>query len=98
MKMSVFPLVAMLIGGFIQLVLLMTVSGGGETAVPMLTLLLMTEFGFIVSAIGAFLGIKRIIAKEHDLKLALPTLACIVISILLAIEGADLWAFVNAAN
>lgn len=98
MKMTAFPLVAMLIGGFIQLVLMMTASESGETAVPILTLLLMTEFGFIVSVIGAFLGVKRIVAREHDLKLVLPTLACIVIAVMLALEGYEMWVFINAAN
>lgn len=98
MNKAAFPIIALFIGTFIQLVLMTAVSAAGEPAMPLLTLLLMTEFGVIVSLIGFISGIRQLLAKGYDLKLVLPVLACAGLVIMLSIEGFELWGYVNSID
>lgn len=93
MKAAVFPYLAVVLG----LILMMIVTGGsssgteGGTAIPLLTLLVISEFAFFVTAIGAFLGIKHF----HNVRQKPVYVAAIVICALLAIRfmwlGIELW-------
>lgn len=95
MNKAAFPIIALFIGLFIQLVLMTAISATGEPAMPLLTLLLMTEFGVIVSAFGVFIGGKLLLTTGFDYKLALPTLGCVSLVIMLGIEGLNLWDYIN---
>ena len=97
MNKAAFPIVALFIGIFIQVVLKVTISENGDTAMPLLTLLLMTEFGMIVCIIGVIMGGKLLLNKPGvDIKLALTVPACAALAIMLGIEGLGLWNYVNS--
>jgi len=98
MNKAAFPVIALFIGIFIQLVLMTAISAAGEPAMPMLTLLLMTEFGVIVSLIGLFIGGKLILAQGFNLRLGTPTLGCAALAIMLSLEGVELWGYLNTLN
>jgi len=97
MNKAAFPIIALFIGIFIQIVLKVAISENGETAMPLLTLLLMTEFGMIVCIVGVIMGGKLMLSKPgFDIKLALTVPGCAALAILLGIEGLDLWNYVNS--
>jgi len=99
MNKATFPIIALFIGIFIQVVLKVTISENGETAMPLLTLLLMTEFGMIVCIVGVIMGGKLMLnTPGFDIKLALAVPGCAAFAILLGIEGLDLWNYVNSAG
>lgn len=98
MNKAAFPIIALFIGIFIQVILKTTIPESGEPAIPLLTLLLMTEFGMIVSAIGVFIGGKLLLTNGFDLKLALPVVGCAVLTIMLGIEGVNLWNYVKSID
>ncbi len=97
MNKAAFPIIALFIGIFIQVVLTITISENGETAMPLLTLLLMTEFGMIVCIVGVIMGGKRLLNKAgFDIKLALVVAGCAALAIMLGIDGLELWNYVNS--
>ncbi|MBL1258968.1 MAG: hypothetical protein COB33_000370 [Thiotrichaceae bacterium] len=99
MNKATFPIVALFIGIFIQVVLKITISENGETAMPLLTLLLMTEFGMIVCIVGVIMGGKLLLNKAgFNLRLALAVTGCAALAIMLGIEGLDLWHYVNSVG
>lgn len=99
MNKAAFPIIALFIGIFIQVVLKTTISENGETAMPLLTLLLMAEFGMIVCIFGVIMGGKRLLKQPgFDIKLALTVLGCAALAIMLGIEGLDLWNYVNSVG
>jgi len=97
MNKAAFPIIALFIGIFIQVVLKVAISENGETAMPLLTLLLMAEFGMIVCIIGVIMGGKTLINKPgFDIKLALAVPGCAALAIMFGIEGLALWDYVNS--
>ncbi len=96
MSKTAFPIIALFIGIFIQVALKIAISENGETAMPLLTLLLMTEFGMIVCIVGVIIGGKLLLNTGFDIKLALTVPACAALAIMLGIEGLDLWNYVNS--
>lgn len=68
-----------------------------EIPIPMLALLYMAEFGFLVTGAGTFFGARILLSKGFDLKLAVLTLGCAVLAIVLAVMGLGLWVLVGAA-
>ncbi len=95
MNKAAFPIIALFIGIFIQLVLMTAVSASGEPVMPLLTLLLMTEFGVILTAIGTFMGGRLLLKNGFNIRLALATLGCVALAIILGLEGIDLWDYIN---
>jgi len=96
MSKAAFPIIALFIGIFIQVVLKTAISENGETAMPLLTLLLMAEFGMIICIVGVIMGGKQLLKKSgFDIKLALTVPGCAALAIMLGIEGLDLWNYVN---
>jgi hypothetical protein len=88
-----FPWIALGIGLLIVLVLLQagaTGSGNGY-GLPLLTLLILSEFGGIVAAIGAFLGIRGLRRRGLSWPLLLATLGCLSIVVALLVLGIRLW-------
>jgi len=97
MNRASFPIIALFIGIFIQIVLKTAISESGETAMPLLTLLLMTEFGMIVCIVGVIIGGKLMLNKPgFDIRLALSVPGCTALAILLGIEGLDLWNYISS--
>jgi len=68
----------------------------GHTALPLLTLLFMSEFGFILSAIGAYLGIQRLRRAGLRFALTAATGGCVALALLFAWLGLSLWSGAGA--
>jgi len=95
MKKELYPSVALFLGS----VLLVAVTLGGKTnpqglsTLPLLTLLLMSEFGFFVTAIGAYAGARQCLQKITFRSLV-SALSNLVLAVLFARLGLGLWATV----
>ncbi len=93
MKASHFPYIALGLG----LTLLLAVIKGseqtseGETLLPLLTLLLMSEFAVIVNAIGAYLGIKQIRTAGATPAYTLIIFTCMLLCVIFLYLGFRLW-------
>ena len=93
MKSFNFPFIASGMGLFLMLVVMRgsETDGAGVTALPLLTLLVISEFAFFVTAIGAFLGLKRIYAVGIKPVYAIITVLCILLSVRFMLLGIELW-------
>jgi len=97
MKTYNFPYLALALGLF----LLFVVTRGSEldtngvTALPLLTLLIINECGFFLTAAGIFIGIKQL--KMSGFKLTqnplytITVLICILLTIQFTLLGIALW-------
>ncbi|MES9968999.1 MAG: hypothetical protein ABW092_03135 [Candidatus Thiodiazotropha sp.] len=95
MNKNKFPFLALGIGLFL---LLLVMKGGetradGTTAIPLLTLLVVSEFAFFVTAIGAYLGIKHMLAVGLKPLYGVITLLCMLLSVGFLWHGITLWPF-----
>lgn len=63
----------------------------GKRALPLLTLLFLAEFGFVVTALGAGLGVRRL--RESGLRFALlaAVTGCVLLAFVFAWLGLSLW-------
>lgn len=88
-----FPYIAFAMGVFFMLVV--TIGGqeseGGTTGLPLLTLLVVSEFSFFLCAIGAYLSVKRILDIGFNAVHALLGISCVILSIRFLIMGIDFW-------
>lgn len=88
-----FPYLALGLGLFIMLVVMMGVKtrADGATVLPLLTLLVASEFAFFVTAIGGYIGVRQI--KEGGMRplYAGVTAFCILLSIAFILLGIALW-------
>ena len=95
MKKELYPSVAL----FLCSVLLVAVTLGGKTnpqglsTLPLLTLLLMSEFGFFVTAVGAYAWARQCLQKITFRSLV-SALSNLVLAVLFARLGLGLWATV----
>jgi hypothetical protein len=93
MKKENFPFIALGLGLF----LLLLVNKGSQTnadnstLLPLLTLLIVSEFAFFVNAIGAYIGIKHTLAIGIKPLYGTVTLACILLATVFAWMGISLW-------
>ncbi|MGD2081591.1 MAG: hypothetical protein PVF91_01410 [Chromatiales bacterium] len=88
-----FPWVALGVGLILALVLVQSgaTSPATEQALPLLTLLLISEFGFLVTAVGALLGARTLVSRGFVLRQALVVAGCTALSAGFLILGLDLW-------
>lgn len=63
----------------------------GNTALPLLTLLLINEFGFILTALGAAAGIRRLRDTRRRFALLAAVAGCVVLAVVFAWVGVALW-------
>jgi len=88
-----FPWLALGIG--LLVVLGLTASGAlgpaGAYRLPVLTLLIVNEFGFFVTAIGAGVGISTLLAKKGNRGLMLSVLGCALLAAGFLYLGIRLW-------
>jgi len=93
MSKQKFPWIALGAGLLICLVLIWSVpqDGVATTKLPLLGLLLMTEFGFAVTAIGAWLGGRSILSESFRLSLVLVTIGCAALAVAFLVIGISLW-------
>ncbi len=93
MKKENFPFIALGMGLLLILVVLQgsAVRDDGSTLVPLLTLLVVSEFAFFVNAIGAYIGIKHTLANGLRPLYGIVTLVCILLALFFAWTGISMW-------
>ena len=93
MNRNNFPFIALAVGLFLMGVLFKTGAAdpGTELLLPLLTVLIISEFGFIVMAVAVFLGVQTLRSKGFDLVLAVVTLLCGMLGIEFMVIGLDHW-------
>ena len=88
-----FPYVALVMGIFFMLVV--TIGGklgeSGFTKLPILTLLVVSEFSFFLCVIGAYLGLRRIIDLGFNMMHALVGVSCLMLAIRFLMLGIGFW-------
>lgn len=88
-----FPYVALAMGIFFMLVV--TIGGqvgeGDSTKLPLLTLLVVSEFAFFLCAIGAYLSLRRILDLGFSLMHALVGMSCVVLVVRFLMLGIAFW-------
>jgi len=93
MKTINFPYIAAGLG--LMLMLLVTkgkvLGSDGETLLPLLTLLVVSEFCFIVNTIGVYIGIKQIKAIGFQALYTVTTLLCALLAVRFLFIGVALW-------
>ena len=93
-----FPYVAAILGGVLLVILLLTDGSHGDTGftLPLLTLLLISEFGFLVTGAGAFLGAREWVRNGFRHGVSLVAVMCGLLSVWFAIRGYAIWEHVSA--
>jgi hypothetical protein len=87
-----FPWLALGAGLLIALLLFMSMQAPpGESPLPLLTQMLLAEFGFVLNAIGVWLGLRDLQAKGADKAALLATGGCLVMAAVLGLLGVSLW-------
>ncbi len=93
MNKNAFPLIASGIG--VVLALVLARSGvdisNREPLLPPLTLLFISEFGFLVTAAGAWFGGRTWLAQRSQLGMLLAALACLALALAFLYIGLALW-------
>lgn len=99
MKTEAFTWIALTLGLAIAMVALPASAPGadGATSLPLLTLLFLSEFGFILTALGSGAGIRRLRAEGVRFALLAAVVGCAVLAILFVWLGLSLWAGTAAA-
>lgn len=88
-----FPYVALAMGIFFMLVV--TIGGqlgeGGSTKLPLLTLLVVSEFAFFLCLIGAYLSLRRIIDLGFTSIHAVVGVSCVILAVRFLMLGLAFW-------
>lgn len=93
MKKQVFPWIALSLG----LLVMVTLLGAGalrpaeEYGLPLLTMLIVDEFGFFLTAIGAVIGINVLAREGIRVSLLITTLACVLLASGFLLLGLRMW-------
>jgi len=93
MKTATFPYIAAGVGIFFMLLVVIGSTSGadGVTQIPLLTLLIVSEFAFFVTAFGAYIGFKHIrLTGIQPLYLAV-CVFCVLLAIRFMWLGYELW-------
>ncbi|WP_455376026.1 hypothetical protein [Kaarinaea lacus] len=93
MKLTALPYFAVGIGVPLMLVVVKgsQAASDGSTLIPLLTLLVVSEFAFFLNAVGVFIGIKQIRAVGIQPLYALVTVFCVLLAIAFMGLGVKLW-------
>ena len=93
MKRFDFPYIALGLGIFLMLVVIKgsQTDDSGSTLMPLLTLLAISEVAFFVTAIGAYIGVKRILSNGLTFINTTITAGCALLSAGFLILGIKLW-------
>lgn len=96
MSRDKFAWLALIIGAVLLSVLVS--AGGGESgfSLPLLTMLLISEFGFLVTGAGAFLGAREGVRNGFRPGVSLAAVVCGLLSVWFAIRGHAIWEHVSA--
>ena len=93
MKVTVFPYLAVALGVMLMLLVVQGSSPGedGSTAIPLLTLLVVSEFAFFVTGIGAYIAFKNFRNVTQKPLYVGAMVVCIVLAIRFLWLGFELW-------
>lgn len=97
MKTINFPYIALALALFLLLVVTKGSETGsdGVTALPLLTLLIVNECAFLLTAVGAFIGVKYLKSINYKISLkplyTITTIMCLLLTIQFIIFGIKLW-------
>ena len=93
MKAFKFPYIAFGLGLFLMLITMKgsEVNSDGIRTLPLLTLLVISEFAFFVTAAGAYIGIKHIRMVGIKPVYTTITILCILLSVRFMLFGIDHW-------
>jgi len=93
MKKHQFPYIALGLAVFLMLLVMMgsKVGPNGNTTLPLLTLLIMSEFGFFVTAFGAIFGVQHIRSIGIKPVYTVVTVLCALFSVRFMWLGITLW-------
>lgn len=86
MQTRQFPFLALAFG-----IVLWVVSLAGADALPLLTRLVVAEFAFFVTAIGAFIAFREARGERAERSTVLSGVACAVLAIFFLLRGFALW-------
>ena len=93
MKTYNFPYIASGLGIFLMLVVIAgsITSSEGVLTIPLLTLLIISEFAFIVTAIGAYIGARHMLSVGIKPVYITVTIICAILSVRFLVYGIELW-------
>ncbi len=93
MNKQTFPFIAAGLGLLLMLALRFGTrpNAEGEAFLPLFTVLAISEFGFIVTAIGVFLAVQTLLRTGFNLARLLLMLACLVLALMFALKGIEYW-------
>lgn len=93
MNKTNFPFIALAIGLFLMGVLFKTGAAdpSAELVLPLLTVLIISEFGFIVMAIAVFFGVQTLAKSGFDIVVAVVTLLCGMLGVEFMLVGIEHW-------
>lgn len=88
-----FPYIALILGLILTAIVFKgsELRDDGNTLLPLLTLLLVSEFGAIVTAIGVYLGSKHYLSTREISGHTAVTILCAVLCVQFVIRGFNLW-------
>jgi len=88
-----FPFIALALGFFLMGTLFTTGAADPDTELmlPLLTVLIISEFGFILSAIAVFFGGQTLVTNGFDIVLAVVTLMCGMLAVEFMLIGIQHW-------
>ena len=93
MNKANFPFIAFGLGLFLMGVLTLTGARdpGAELVLPLLTVLIISEFGFLVMAAAVFLGGQTLVKNSFEIVLAIVTLLCGMLGVEFMLIGVAHW-------
>ena len=95
MKTHYFPYIALGSGLFLLLVVSVGNKTGteGETILPLLTLLIVSEFSFFITAIGVCIGVRHSLAFGKNPIYIFVTAGCALLALRFIFLGIELWPY-----
>lgn len=93
MKTFNFPYIALGLGIVLMLVVMKgsELNSEGATTIPLLTLLVVTEFAFILTAIGVYIGTRHMLSTGIKTVYMTVTIICAILSVRFLFYGIGLW-------
>lgn len=88
-----FPYLALTIGLICSLVIFKgsQLNQDGNTLLPLLTLLIICEISFIITAIGGYMSARQIISTQFSYAVLFICVACVLLALQFMISGLRLW-------
>ena len=88
-----FPYFAVGMGLFLWFVIMIggRVDTDGATKLPLLTLLVISEFAFIITAIGTYLTGRDLLEKGMEITRLAVGICCVLLAVRFLISGINFW-------